>query len=134
MDVDLDGREMVTAITFPNPEPPRCWAYEAFCRRHGDYAMVSVALAFDRDAGGAVRGLRIGVGGAGPVPQRLDDLEQEAEGTQSGPDWALALAQRVAAAVTAEDDRRGSQAYRRELVQTLTARALSRALATSEVT
>ena len=133
MDVDLDGREMVTAITFPTAEQPLCWAYDAFCRRRGDYAMASIALVFRCDAGGAVRGLRIGVGGVGSLPQRLDDLEAEAEGARASADWALALAPRVAAVVEAEDDRRGSETYRRELVQTLAARALSRALAAQEV-
>lgn len=133
MDVDLNGRELVTAVAFPTPRLPLCWGFEAFCRRRGDYALASVAVAFGRDEGGAVRGMRIAVGGVGPVPQRLELLETGAEGARAVPDWASALAPLVAAAVEAEDDRRGSETYRRELVQTLATRALSRALATEEV-
>jgi carbon-monoxide dehydrogenase medium subunit len=128
MDVDLEEGELVTAVRFPRQRPDSRWAFELFSRRHGDYALASVALSFGLDRAGAVTGLRVAIGATGPVPHRLPVLEAAQEGTVPDADWCARLAGQIAEAAEAEDGPRMPESYRRELVADLAGRALQTAL------
>jgi carbon-monoxide dehydrogenase medium subunit len=52
--------ELLTAISYPSISPNTLWAFELFNRRHGDYAIVSVALCVDYDSNHQVKNIRIG--------------------------------------------------------------------------
>ena len=127
MTVDLAPDELVTAIRFPCPAAGEGWGFELFSPRHGDFALVSVALTLVGDAGDAIAGLRLGVGGVAPVPLRLSPVEDEAQGLSRGRAAAGALGELAASHVTPEDDAQVPAAYRRELVATLTTRAFAAA-------
>ncbi|MGC9369039.1 MAG: FAD binding domain-containing protein [Paracoccaceae bacterium] len=127
MTVDLAEDEIVTALRFPRQAESEGCAFELFSRRHGDFAIVSVAVTVARDAEGAISALRLGLGGVAPVPQRLSGIEAQAIGSQPDAETAARLAAAAAAAITPEDHPEVPAAYRRELVETLVARALLRA-------
>lgn len=127
MTVDLADDEIVTAVRFPRQAGGEACAFDLFSRRRGDFALVSVALTMARDEAGAISSLRLGLGGVGPVPQRLTEVEQQAIGCQPDAETAARLARSAAALITPEDNPQVPAAYRRELVESMTARALLRA-------
>jgi len=128
MDVALDEGELVTAVRFPNQSPGGRWGFELFSRRHGDYAVASLALSFALNPSGAIVGFRVAIGGTAPVPHRLRDLEVAQEGVVPDASWATRVAKEIAQAADADDDPRTPEIYRRELLESLAHCALQRAL------
>ena len=98
--------EMVAAVRFPVAEPGAGHAFAEFARRHGDFAIVAVAVIAQAN------GITIGVGGVAEQPVvrdwpaldggALDDALNELA-------WSL----------DAADDAQASARYRRELVRGL---------------
>jgi carbon-monoxide dehydrogenase medium subunit len=110
----LGEDELITSVSFPVPER---WGFAEFARRHGDFALVSVAVA---EVAGEVS---IALGGVGGVPVRATAGEGVVAGGGSVED--------VMAAVRAElrptGDLHGSGDYRRALAGELVRRALGQA-------
>jgi carbon-monoxide dehydrogenase medium subunit len=104
------------------PGDTRCGFYE-FSRRAGDFA-IAMALVTYRLVDGRMIEPRIGVGGAEPRPRRMDESERMLEGQKPGPQAFAAAAAAAAAAVDAMEDSSYSADYRRDLVRTVTYRAL----------
>lgn len=130
MTVDLRDTEMVTALRFPAQGRDERWAFEIFSRRHGDFAMASVAATLSLDAGGALSALRLGLGGVGPVPLRMHDIEAGALGATLDEVLIMRLAHQAADAIEPEEDPQVPAVFRKELVESLTARALRHAIGT----
>ena len=128
MTVDLASDEMVTAVRFPRPRPGEGWGFEIFSHRHGDFALVSVAAVLSLDGKGTISDLRLGVGGVGPVPLRLVQVEAEAQSLLPEAAVAAALGKLASGLVAPEDEPRVPAVYRRDLVGTLTERALLAAI------
>lgn len=124
MTVDLSPDEIVTALRFPRQPSQEYSAFDLFSRRHGDFAIVSVALTLGIDTAGVIQEMRLGLGGIGPVPQRMQEIEVEAIGNRIDAETSARLAAAVAAAITPEDSAEVPAAYRRELAETLIRRAL----------
>lgn len=124
MTVDLAPDELVTAVRFPRARADEGWGFEVFCHRHGDFALVSVALSMTHDDDGTISSLKLGVGGVGPVPVRLEDLETNARGLVPDAATGETLGHLAADSVEPEDEARVPAAYRRDLVAALTTRAL----------
>ncbi len=80
-------------------------------------------------SGGKVDRLRLGLGGATPVPQALHALGQAACGRRPDDDWVRDVARGAAEQLVVEEDRRVSVQFRRELTTTVVGRALRHALA-----
>jgi len=134
MTVDLAPDEIVTALRFPVQEASELWAFELFSRRHGDFALASVALSLSLGAEGRIAALRLGIGGVDAVPIRLGAVEAQAAGRTPDPACLADLARAAAAGITPDDSVQVPAAYRRELVETLVRRALTTALARSTAT
>jgi carbon-monoxide dehydrogenase medium subunit len=132
MTVDLAPDELVTAVRFPRLAPGEGWAFEFFSRRHGDFALVSIALTMLRGAAGTISSLRLGVGGVAAVPLRLSSVEIDAQDLDPDAVTRFVLGQLAAKAVAPEDEARIPAEYRRELVSTLTARAFDAAASRTE--
>ena len=77
--------------------------------------------------GAEVQGLRVGVGAVEAVPVLLSELAQAQRGRTADAAWVEQFAAAARDAIQPEDDARIPAIYRRELVQTLVARALSAA-------
>jgi len=103
------------------PADTRCGFYE-FSRRAGDFA-IAMALVTFRLADGRMIEPRVGVGGAEPRPRRLAEAERVLEGQKPGPD-AFEAAAAAATGVDAMEDSNYSADYRRDVVRTVTYRAL----------
>jgi carbon-monoxide dehydrogenase medium subunit len=103
----------------------RCGFYE-FSRRAGDFA-IAMALVTFRLADGCIVEPRVGIGGAEPKPRRLPEAEQELAGQEPGAKTFAAAAEAAALVVDAMEDPNYSADYRRDLVRTVTYRALERA-------
>ncbi|KFE36527.1 FAD binding domain-containing protein [Thioclava atlantica] len=127
MTVDLRDGELITAVRFPLPVGD-LWAYEAFSRRHGDFALVSVALSFSRDAEGKIVALRLGLGGVDTVPLRLPEIEARGQGRLADENTIRDLAIATATAIAPEDSEQVPAVYRRELAETLVVRAFKAAV------
>jgi CO/xanthine dehydrogenase FAD-binding subunit len=123
----LAADEILTEVRVPVLPQPAGYAIEEFARRHGDFAIVSVAAIICRKGQRCTRA-RIATGGTGPVPARHrpaeDILEREGLG-----DAAIESAARTAAElVQPNSDPSASEDFRRHLTQVLTARALRKAI------
>ena len=105
--------------------PAEGWAFELFSRRAGDFALASLALTLRLDAAGAISDLRLGVGGVGPVPTAPAQLWKPKRAVSvSMPEPSPHSARLAAKSVSPDDEAPVPAAYRRDLVETLTARAL----------
>jgi aerobic carbon-monoxide dehydrogenase medium subunit len=132
MTTALAPEEMVVAVSYPRAAAGEVSAYRMFNQRHGDYAIVAVAATL-AVADGRVTGLRLGVGGVGPVPQRLDAVAEAFRGRVASVDWIAEVARAARDAVAPEENPRVPALYRKELTETLVARALARCVERSAV-
>ena len=107
------------------PSDTRFGFYE-FSRCAGDFA-IAMALATYRLADGRMVEPRVGIGGAEPNPRRITEAERILEGQKPGAEAFAAAATAAAKAVEAMDDSNYSADYRRDLVKTVTERALNHA-------
>lgn len=133
MTTALAPDEMVLSASYPRAAAGEVSAFRMFNQRHGDFAVVAVAATLALD-GGRVASLRLGVGGVAPVPQRLDAVAAGLLGQAPGADWIAAVARAAREAVSPEDHPRVPAAYRKELTETLVARALARCVEKNEAT
>jgi carbon-monoxide dehydrogenase medium subunit len=127
----LEPDEVLTEIRIPLMKPGVGYALEEFSRRKGDFAIVGIAALVDRSVGqGQARLVACGVSGA---PVRL--LAAEAAFSK-GPGAPAERAMRAAACAADEIEPMHSPsvtiAYRRQLTQALTERALIRAMRKTE--
>jgi carbon-monoxide dehydrogenase medium subunit len=99
-----------------------------FSRRAGDYAL-AMALVTYRLEDGVIVEPRVGIGGAETQPRRIAEAEQVLAG--SAPDDAVfrAAADAAAEQIDPMEDMQANADYRRDLVRTVTRRALERAAA-----
>ncbi len=120
--------ELLTAIAFPRPDAGEGWGYRAFARRHGDFAIVAVAVTITLEAAGTIARLRLALGGIGGVPVSLDALAAAWCGRELDAGAMREIGQQAAAAAEPGDDLQASAEFRRELIAVLTAEALAEAL------
>ena len=120
--------ELVTELRLPAWPQGRRWAFEEFARQHGAFALAGIALYYDLENGVAADA-HIGVIGASSRLQRIADAEAALNGRAVDEAAILATARAAAAAIDPADDIDAPAAYRRALVETLTERALRRAVA-----
>jgi carbon-monoxide dehydrogenase medium subunit len=105
--------EMVTAIEFGRA--PRHHAFGEICRKHNDFAVVSVAVCGDRTADGTWHDVRVGLGGVADTALRLTEAEALLNGTRLE-DHDIATAAALALeAIDPPSDIRASAEYRRHL-------------------
>lgn len=128
LETALAPDDLLVEIALP-PLPDRTGtAFLEMARRHGDYALVGVAVAVSLDPRGACRTARIALLSVGDAPVLADGAVQILVGER--PSDALARAAGDAAATRDIDppsDIHASAAYRRRLAAVLTRRALTRA-------
>jgi carbon-monoxide dehydrogenase medium subunit len=120
-----DG-EMVTEIRIPATKPGQGAAWREAANRHGDFAMAGVA-AVVTVAGGKCAHASVAVAGMERSGVRLSAVEKQLVGTTLD-DAAITAAARIASEVVRPGGTyHADPLYKRELVETLTARALAAA-------
>lgn len=124
----LEPGELLMSTRFPRPADGRGWAFEEFAYRHGDFALVSVAVTLSI-ADGVCDSSTIVLGGVSETPHRAREAEQSLEGS-SAEESTWAEAGRVTAShISPEPDDQVPTGYRRHLAKALTERALRTAAA-----
>ncbi len=119
----LDPLEVLTGVACPSA--PRYWAFAELCRRHNDFAVVSVACVGDRDDEGRWSEVRIALGGVADVPVLADRAGALLTGSELS-DEAIGDAARASLdVVDPPSDIRASAEYRRHLVPVYVRRVLA---------
>jgi aerobic carbon-monoxide dehydrogenase medium subunit len=118
--------ELLTAIRIPLGAGRRRWGFEEMSQRQGDFALVAVAATFDVD-GGRCANPRLGYAGIADHAVRIGAAEAALNGQSPHEALFEQVAARAADAVDPPDDVHADAVYRRDLVRTLTRRALSAA-------
>ena len=127
MTTALEPDEIIVSVRFPRAAEGEGSAFRLFSVRHGDFAIVSAAAAL-RLSAGRVDNLRLAVGGAGPVPEVLAALARAQAGRVADAAWVSEVAAAARSAVDVPEGGRVAEVYRRELAETLVARALGAAI------
>jgi aerobic carbon-monoxide dehydrogenase medium subunit len=117
--------ELLTSIHLDSPPPGRRWGYEHVARRHGDFALVGVAVTADIDEDGVCRAASIGIAGVADVPVLAAEAAQTLLDTRIGSPAAEQVARAVSDAIHPPDDVHASAEYRRRVAGVLVARALA---------
>jgi carbon-monoxide dehydrogenase medium subunit len=126
----LAAEELLVEIKIPAVRPRTGWAFEEVARRHGDYALVGVAVVVTLDESGVCREARIALLSVGDGPVRAMQAGQSLLGRK--PDkQALVEATNILANqdIDPGNDIHASAEFRRHLAGVLTGRALARAFA-----
>jgi carbon-monoxide dehydrogenase medium subunit len=123
----LEPDEILTRVDLPIAGPREGWAFIEFNRRPADFAIVSVAVRLSLDDGGQIARAAIALGGVRPTPLKALDVETALTGQT--PDMAtIARAAAIIGTLDCEGDDLYPADYRRDLCETLTRRALTRAI------
>jgi len=122
----LGEDELVTAVLIPPAPQGSVALYDKLDRVAGDFAVASVAVMLAMKDGRATD-VRIAVGGCGPAPVRLEDVEQTLIGTALEAEGVAAAGRAIADACDPVDDVRASAEYRRLVVPRMISRAITAA-------
>ncbi|MGH8921566.1 MAG: FAD binding domain-containing protein, partial [Actinomycetes bacterium] len=87
----LEACEVLTEVVVPRA--PAHFGFAECCRRHNDFAVVSVACVGDRDGSGRWRGVRIGLGGVADVLVLAASAGGQLDGSDLSDDAIRAAAQ-----------------------------------------
>lgn len=120
--------ELLTGVRFDRIPPGTGAAYLKFGQRRAmDIAVVNVAALLTIDGEGKCRQAKIGLGSVASTPIRSGAAEDVLRGSIITAGLLEKAAREAAGDVSPIDDIRASAAYRRELVEVLTRRALEKA-------
>lgn len=125
----LEPEEILTEIRIPRAGPREGGAYEKLERKVGDFATVAVAAQVALAEDGTCRSAGLGLTGVGGTNLRPSGAEELLAGAEPDEARLEEAAARAAEECEPTADNRGSEAYKRDMVRVLGARALRRALA-----
>lgn len=118
--------EMLTEVRIPVAPKGQGWSFHEVSVRKGDFAMAGVGVTVTL-SGGKIATVAIALCGIGDTALRLSSVEASLVGaTPDAATFAKAAAD-AAAAIKPQSDVNADPAYRRDLVQTLVAKALAEA-------
>jgi carbon-monoxide dehydrogenase medium subunit len=120
--------EILTEIQIPTPQPLSSGAYQKMERKVGDFATAAVAVQIELDENRRCKAAGIGLTNVGMTPIKASQAEASLIG-QVLDDAAIHQAAHLAGeAADPQPDHRGTEAYKRALVRTMTVRALRKAV------
>jgi aerobic carbon-monoxide dehydrogenase medium subunit len=119
----LGPDEVLTEIAFPRS--PGCFAFAEQCRRHNDFAVVSVAAVGDRRPDGTWAAVRIGLAGVADQPVLAAAASEAASGSRLSDESINEAAGAALEAADPPSDVRASAEYRRHLVPVYVRRVLT---------
>jgi aerobic carbon-monoxide dehydrogenase medium subunit len=116
--------EIIEAVVLPKPEARAGDAYLRFIpRTEMDIAVVGVGVNLTLDEGGIVTAARVALGAVGPKVILVDAAAKTLIGSKLEDTAIEALAEACSAASTPIDDKRGTVAFRKQVVGVLARRA-----------
>jgi carbon-monoxide dehydrogenase medium subunit len=122
----IEADELVTQVDFPCWPAGHGFSFVEFARRHGDFAIASVAVLLEKDDGGTIKRAALALGGVAPVPVLMREVEEILVGQPSGEDLFRAAGE-ACRKVEAVEDANAPSAYRQHLAAVLCRRALTMA-------
>jgi CO/xanthine dehydrogenase FAD-binding subunit len=125
----LEHDELLCEIELPAMPDGAGVAWEEYARRHGDFALGGAAAVVVTNGDGRCASASVALLGAGATPLRPAAAEQALVGREVTAAVAAEAAAEAVRGISPTGDIHGSSEYRRELIQTLTARAITRAAA-----
>ncbi len=123
MTPSIDANELVTDIRLPVWSKTHGYAFVEFARRHGDFALASIAAMLDIDSSNRVRRASIAIGGVAPTPLRMSEIENLLVGAPAGEEL-FSKSARICETLEVIEDAHVSSSYRRNLARSLLLRAL----------
>lgn len=123
----LKADELIVTVQLPAWKANRCWAFEEFARRRGDFALAGVAIFYDIDDSMRAIEPHISAIGVADRPIRLTAVEQVLLGHIIDVSVIREACAAAIASVTPTDDIHAPADYRRALLGVLVERALARA-------
>ena len=123
----LEPTEILTEIRIPVQPRASGSAVREMARRHGDFALVGIAIAVT-GSGDRIASARACAFGVDEVARRLDTVEALLNGERPTPELFDEVRTRASEAIEPESDMHASAEYRREVCGVLTDRALREAL------
>ena len=124
----LEPGELLTEISIPPAQKRSGFAFHEISRRHGDFALVGVAVAVRLDAAGRCDDARIALLSVGDRPMLAEQAGRLLVGQMPSAGSIRAAAETTAAHdIDPPSDIHASAKYRRQLANVLTRRALEKA-------
>lgn len=127
----IDSDEMLVGLSIKPWPKHHGYAFLEFARRHGDFAIVSVAVLLLFGADGLLEKASITLGGVASAPVRMVQAEQSLINTRVLP-VNIAAAANICSQIDATSDAYTPSWYRKKLASVLTQRALTIALERAE--
>lgn len=124
---DIAPDELLVATDFHLPPADSGWCCSEIARRHGDFAIVAVAVLLGCGGDRSINFARVALGGVGPAPLRMIAAEQALLGERPGGEIFRRAGDVAAQAVDPPADIHASSGYRRHLTGVLVRRALTTA-------
>jgi carbon-monoxide dehydrogenase medium subunit len=122
----VEADELLVEVRIPVAEKGQGWSFQEVSVRKGDFALVGVAATVTVK-GGKIKGAALSLCGIGDRATRLSAVEATLAGAADSKQTFVAAAEAAASAVDPQEDVNADPTYRRDLVRTLVARALSEA-------
>jgi len=124
---DIAPDELLVATDFHLPPADSGWCCSEIARRHGDFAIVAVAVLLGCGRDRNVNFARVALGGVGSAPLRMTVVEEALVGERPGAEFFRRVADIAAQGVEPPADIHASSSYRRHLTGVLVRRALATA-------
>ncbi len=115
--------ELLVEVRFPAAGPGTGVAFQEVARRHGDFAIVGLAVSLTL-ADGAISDARLAFAGIADVPVRAADAEDLLAGERPSTELFEEAARRATAGIDPPADLNGSSEYRKKVAAALVRRGL----------
>jgi carbon-monoxide dehydrogenase medium subunit len=119
--------ELLTEVRFPAAGPGTGVAFLEVARRHGDFAIVGLAVSLTL-ADGVISDARLAFAGVSDVPVRAAETEDLLAGERPSAELFAEAARVAAAVLDPPADLNGSSEYRKQVAATLVRRGLQAAM------
>lgn len=120
----IEPDEMLVEVRFPAMPAGAGWAFAEIARRHGDFALVGVAVMLRGDADGRCTDARLAFTGVGHGPLRLAEIERSLVGKRVDAPAAGDAGRLASSLLDPEGDIHATARYRRHVAGVLATRAL----------
>ncbi|MBT7654435.1 MAG: xanthine dehydrogenase family protein subunit M [Flavobacteriaceae bacterium] len=124
----LDASDVLVEIQIPKAKKGSGGAYHKVERKAGDYATAGVAIHIELDDHGTCQQIGIGLTNVSAVPMRLERGEEILRGQKITEDLIKQVGKIASEDAEPTSDLRGSEAYKRSIVNTITQRMIRLAL------
>ena len=122
----IEEDEILVGVRVPSWPDGHGFAFVEFSRRHGDFAVTSAAALLEVGSDGKIKRASLTVGGVGPAPLRMTEIEQALIGEGGSEDRFRDLCE-ACREIDAMGDVYASTEYRQHLATVMSRRALVKA-------